>query len=82
MPCHGIRKRAMDERIFVQGGEGQLDSLEKKRFSSEEELQKLLTARPELLDGEQTTLMRHGAGSWLHGAGYSPSRGGRRLVVR
>lgn len=43
----------MGERIFVQGPEGQLDSLEEERFASEEELQKLLAARPELLDGEQ-----------------------------
>ena len=43
----------MGERIFVQGREGQLDSLEEERFSSEEELQMLLAARPELLDGEQ-----------------------------
>ena len=43
----------MGERIFVQGREGELDSLEEERFSSEEELQILLAARPELLDGEQ-----------------------------
>jgi len=43
----------MGERIFVQDQEGQLDSLEEERFSSEEELQSLLAARPELLDGEQ-----------------------------
>ena len=43
----------MGERIFVQGKEGQLDSLEEEKFSSEEELQALLAARPELLDGEQ-----------------------------
>ena len=43
----------MGERIFVQDQEGQLDSLEEERFSSEEELQALLAARPELLDGEQ-----------------------------
>lgn len=43
----------MGRRIFVQGQEGQLDSLEEERFSSEEELQALLAARPELLDGEQ-----------------------------
>lgn len=43
----------MGERIFVQDREGELDSLEEERFSSEEELQALLAARPELLDGEQ-----------------------------
>ena len=42
----------MGERIFVQGQEGQLDSLGKESFSSEEELQKLLATRPELLVGE------------------------------
>lgn len=43
----------MGARIFVQDQKGQLDSLEEERFSSEEELQALLAARPELLDGEQ-----------------------------
>ncbi|MCY3658412.1 MAG: hypothetical protein OXG36_05230 [Caldilineaceae bacterium] len=43
----------MGERIFVQDQEGQLASLEEERFSSEDELQALLAARPELLDGEQ-----------------------------
>ena len=43
----------MGEHIFVQGREGQLDSLEEERFSSEEELQTLLATRPELLEGEQ-----------------------------
>lgn len=43
----------MGERIFVQGQEGQLDSLEEEEFSSEEELQKLLATHPELLDGQQ-----------------------------
>lgn len=43
----------MAERIYNRGQDGELEPLEEERFSKEEELQELIAAHPELLDGEQ-----------------------------
>ncbi len=43
----------MAERIYIQGESGGLEPLEEERFSTEDELQELIAAHPELLDGEQ-----------------------------
>ena len=43
----------MAERIYNRGEDGALEPLEEERFSTEDELQELIAAHPELLDGEQ-----------------------------
>ena len=43
----------MAERIYLRGEGGELEPLEEERFSTEDDLQKLLANHPELLDGEQ-----------------------------
>ena len=43
----------MAERIYNRGQDGELEPLEEERFSKEEDLQELIAAHPELLDGEQ-----------------------------
>jgi len=41
------------EHIYISNEHGELETLEETRFSSEDELQALIAAHPELLDGEQ-----------------------------
>lgn len=43
----------MAERIYTRNERGELEPLEEETFSSEDELQALIAAYPELLDGEQ-----------------------------
>ncbi len=43
----------MAERIYLRGDGGKLEPLEEERFSTEDDLQKLLANHPELLAGEQ-----------------------------
>ena len=43
----------MAERIYTRNERGELEPLEEEMFSSEDELQALIAAYPELLDGEQ-----------------------------
>ena len=43
----------MSERIYIRVKGGGLEPLEEERFSSEDDLQKLIALHPELLDGEQ-----------------------------
>lgn len=43
----------MAERIYARAGKGGLEPLEEGKFSTEDELQKLIADHPELLDGKQ-----------------------------
>ena len=43
----------MAERIYLRSDDGRLEPLEEERFSTEEDLQRLLAEHPQLLDGEQ-----------------------------
>ena len=43
----------MSERIYIRVEGGGLEPLEEERFSTEDDLQKLIALHPELLDGEQ-----------------------------
>ena len=45
----------MAERIYTRGEGGGLEPLEEEPFATEDELQALIAAHPELLDGEQMT---------------------------
>ena len=43
----------MPERIYTTAADGKLEALEETRFSTEDELQRLIAEHPQLLDGEQ-----------------------------